>query len=54
LNYFDREIQHKKLHSYDIMNQFIDSFVDGMIMIHNKFQVAEPTSESYPDFDLCM
>ncbi|CAF0839298.1 unnamed protein product [Adineta steineri] len=37
---------------YDIMNQFIDSFVDEMILIHNKCQIAEPTVESYPDFDI--
>jgi hypothetical protein len=40
--------------SYDIMNQFIDSFVDEMILTHNKLQISEPPSESYPDVDLRM
>jgi hypothetical protein len=36
------------------MNQFIDSFVDQMIAVHNKLQIVEPPSESYPDVDLSM
>jgi len=36
------------------MNQFIDSFVDQMILIHNKLQINEPSTESYPDVDLRM
>jgi hypothetical protein len=36
------------------MNQFIDSFVDQMIVIHNKLQIPEPSHESYPEVDLCM
>lgn len=39
--------------SYDIFNQFLDGFVDEMIIIHNTLQIPEPTSESYPDVDLC-
>ena len=39
--------------SYDIVNQFIDSFVDQMILTHQKLQINEPSSESYPDVDLC-
>ncbi|CAF1052169.1 unnamed protein product [Adineta ricciae] len=37
---------------YDIMNQFIDSFVDEMIIIHNKVQTTEQVVDIYPDFDL--
>ncbi|CAF3553959.1 unnamed protein product [Rotaria sp. Silwood1] len=37
---------------YDIVNQFIDSFVDTMIIVHQKLQIDEPSSESYPDIDL--
>ncbi|CAF1189127.1 unnamed protein product [Rotaria sordida] len=37
---------------YDIMNQFVDSFVDQMIIVHQKLQIDEPSSESYPDIDL--
>ncbi|CAF4672276.1 unnamed protein product [Rotaria socialis] len=37
---------------YDIMNQFIDTFVDEMINVHQKLQIPEPASESYPDIDL--
>ena len=39
--------------SYDIVNQFIDTFVDEMIIVHQTLQIPEPTSESYPDIDLC-
>ena len=41
------------INSYDIMNQFIDSFVDQMVLTHHKLQINEPSSESYPDVDLC-
>ena len=34
------------------MNQFIDLFVDQMIIVHQKLQIDEPSSESYPDIDL--
>ncbi|CAF4192012.1 unnamed protein product, partial [Rotaria sordida] len=37
---------------YDIMNQFVDSFVDQMVIVHQKLQIDEPSSESYPDIDL--
>lgn len=36
------------------MNQFLDSFVDEMVAIHNKLQINEPSNESYPDVDLRM
>lgn len=36
------------------MNQFIDLFVDEMVNVHQKLQIAEPPSESYPEVDLCM
>jgi hypothetical protein len=36
------------------MNQFIDSFVDEMILTHNKLKINEPPSESYPEVDLRM
>jgi hypothetical protein len=36
------------------MNQFIDSFVDEMTLVHNNLQINEPSSESYPEVDLCM
>ena len=36
------------------MNQFIDSFVDEMIIIHNRIQTTEQVVDIYPDFDLCM
>jgi len=39
--------------SYDILNQFIDGFVDQMIASHQKLEINEPTSESYPEVDRC-
>ena len=36
------------------MNQFIDSFVDEMVLIHQTLKINEPPIESYPDVDLCM
>ncbi|CAF1169825.1 unnamed protein product [Rotaria sordida] len=34
------------------MNQFIDSFVDQMNIVHQKLQIDEPLNESYPGIDL--
>ncbi|CAF0785905.1 unnamed protein product [Rotaria sordida] len=42
----------KEYYCYDIMNQFIDSFVDQMNIIYQKLQIDEPSNESYPDIDL--
>ncbi|CAF3908587.1 unnamed protein product [Rotaria magnacalcarata] len=37
---------------YDIMNQFVDAFVDTMVNVHQKLRIPEPASESYPDIDM--
>jgi hypothetical protein len=51
INSFENQ---SRFFSYDIVNQFIDSFVDEMAAVHNKLQIPEPPNESYPEVDLRM